>query len=399
MYIATRYTQNQAANTTTVTYSYMLHERNNNFSAYSCTTYLQYKTNGATSYTKSYNPATTIQYTAMTTNRYYWMGNSDGTPAIAFTTIPTSGSVASPTGTFSWTFTVNHGATGTAPTTSVNAYMDSNTNATYVPVGTTATYTMSIPAIAASWITQPAITAYSRPSASTLNVSGTAASINFAANNTITYVYNLYVDGALTASTSALAEGAAFSFSNIAISAAASHSVYVTATASGSTSGASNTVTSPGVPSVATGLSAVETSTQSREVTVYWTRGAENGSTMTSQSVAWSTSPTMVGAVGVAVAGTDTSYVITAENALLKLLPNTTYYYTVTETNAVGSNGTSVYSFTTRPSAPMIVPTAGAGLIQRTTAKIWNGTAWVTGTMMVYDGTSPYNVSGWKYLK
>lgn len=239
MYIATRYTQNAATNTTTVTYSYMLHERLNNFSAYSCTTYLQYKTNGATSYTKSYNPSTTIQYTAMTKNSYYWMGNNDGTPAIAFASIPTSGSITSPTGTFSWTFTVNHGATGVAPTTSVNAYMDSNTNASYVPVGTTATYTMSIPSITPYYVTDVAwsATPYTVNATDTKKITpviGTAASINTASNNTITYTYRLYVDGVLNQTTSALAAGTIPTFSEITLSSNQQHSLYVTATDSGS---------------------------------------------------------------------------------------------------------------------------------------------------------------------
>jgi hypothetical protein len=415
LYIPTRMSFNPATNSTTVTYGYMLHERTNNFSTYSCTTYLQYKI-GTAAYIKSYNPATTIQYTAMTTNRYYWMGNNDGTPAIAFTSIPTSGTVASATGTFSWTFTVNHDANGTAPAVLVNAYMDSNTNATYVPVGTTATGTLTTLLNSATYnlnYTGPYYTTgfSSGPTLSRTNNGGTlsitpsnAVVINVASNNAVTYTYEYSINGGAWSGAQTSSAG----WTGISVTPTDQLSVVVRArinnTAQTSTTSAPSTYA--GIPLVATNLSATESSTQSRDVTISWTVGSGNGSTITSQTLEWSTgtsdatfSSGYVG--GVILDATTSSYTITPGSAptggTSVLLPSTNYTYRVTTTNAVGSNGTSVTSrspgFTTRASSPLISPSAGTAPNTRSSTKVWNGTGMVQGQVMVYDGTS------WKYLK
>jgi hypothetical protein len=268
IYIPTNLVYNPSTNTTTVTYSYMMHERTNNFSTYSCTTYAQYKTNGATAYTKSYNPATTIQYTAMTTNRYYWMGNNDGTPTIAFTSIPTTGTITSPTAS-AWSFTVNHDAGATPAATTIQAYIDSNTNVTYVPEGTTITATLTtilgsattnLGYVAPGWtgtgtgvdLSSPTITR-STSDASKINVSVPAgARVNTNINDTIYYGYAYSLDNGVTwstdtvytvtAGTVAVGKVApAHSWSNISITAGNSYTVLTrvraSATATGNTLG------------------------------------------------------------------------------------------------------------------------------------------------------------------
>lgn len=173
-----------------------------------------------------------------------------------------------------------------------------------------------------------------------------------------------------------------------------------------------NTAQYAGSPSVATSLSATESSTQSRDVTISWTLGANNGSALTSQTVEWSTGLTdatfSAGYVGgVILNGTATSYTITPSSAPTAgtsvLSPSTKYSYRVTETNALGSTGTTISdpstTFTTRASSPFVSPSANTAPNTRSSTKVWNGTGMVQGQVMVYDGTTPYNVSGWKYLK
>ncbi len=414
LYVPTNLVYNPTANTTTVTYSYMLHERTNNFSTYSCTTWTQYKTNGAASYTRQYNPATTIQYVAMTTNRYYWMGNNDASPPIAFTSIPTTGSYTSPTAS-AWSFTVNHNASGVAPATTIQAYMDSNTNASYVPVGTTITATLTTILNSAStnlnlvspyFVTNPQIStsSVSRPTPSTIRVKlSTAAATNTAANNTITYVYKLYIDGSLVSTSAAQSEGTLYQFPDISVTPNASHDVYVTATdntGTAGTSGQSSTITSNGIPSVGT-VSATEQSAQSRSVDLVWSAPSANGSTVTSQTVAWSTSPTFATTLGSATFAnsTTTTYTIPHDHATAALGPSTIYYWMVSATNGVGTNTSSISSFTTRASSPFISPSAGATPSTRSSTKVWNGSSMVQAQVMVYDGTTPYNSNGWKYLK
>jgi hypothetical protein len=416
IYVPTRMTFNPATNSTTVVYSYMLHERGNNFSLYSQTTWNQYKTNGAASYTRPYAPSTTAQYTAMTTNSYYWMGNSDNTPPIAFASIPSSGTVSSPTGTWSWSFTVNHDINGSAPATTIQAYCDSNTNASYVPVGTTITATLTTLLNSATYnlnYTAPYYTTgfSSGPTLSRTNNGATlsitpsnAVVINVASNNTVTYTYEYSINGGAWSGATTSSAG----WSNISVTPTDQLSVVVRArinnTAQTSTTSAESTYA--GIPLVATNLSATESSTQSRDVTISWTVGSGNGSTITSQTLEWSTgtsdatfSSGYVG--GVILDATTSSYTITPGSAptggTSVLLPSTNYTYRVTTTNAVGSNGTSVTSgspgFTTRASSPLISPSAGTAPNTRSSTKVWNGSAMVQAQVSVYDGST------WKYLK
>ena len=373
LYIPTRMSFNPATNSTTVTYGYMLHERTNNFSTYSCTTYLQYKI-GTAAYVKSYNPATTIQYTAMTINRYYWMGNNDGTPAIAFTSIPTSGTVASPTGTFSWTFTVNHDANGTAPAVLVNAYMDSNTNATYVPVGTTATGTLTTLLNSATYnlnYTGPYYTTgfSSGPTLSRTNNGGTlsitpsnAVVINVASNNAVTYTYEYSINGGAWSG----AQSSPAGWSNISVTPTDQLSVVVRArinnTAQTSTTSAASTYAA--IPNAPTITSVVESDTQSRDVTVSWTVPSSNGSTITTQRVYWATDAAITQNVFYQDFNdaTTTSYTIPSNRSTGKLNPSTTYYYYVQAYNSVGWNGSAVSSSSTRASSGLVSPSANTAI-------------------------------------
>lgn len=405
LYIPTRMSYNAAANTTTVTYGYMLHERTNNFSTYSCTTYLQYKI-GTAAYVKSYNPATTIQYTAMTTNRYYWMGNNDGTPAIAFTSIPTSGTVASPTGTFSWSFTVNHDKDGIAPAVLVNAYMDANTNATYVPVGTTATGTLTTllnsatynlnyrtPYFTTTFSAAPTVTRSNNGATMSITPSN-AVVTNTSANNTVTYTYYYSLDNGSTwlgATTSSAG------WTGISVSPTTNYTNILVKcdTNANSISTTSAAASSAGIPSTPSISSVSESSSQSRDVTVSWTIPANNGSAITSQTLQWFSDSGLTTLVGSQVFNdaTTTSYTILNNRVSGYLNPNTTYYYKITETNSVGSNGSSGFSSSTRPSAPLIVATNNTAPSSRAVVKVWNGTTMATANMMVWNGSS------WQYLK
>ena len=401
-------TPNAATNTTTIRCSYILHEGGNNFSQYSCTTYFRYKI-GTAAYVDLYRPSTTIQYSAMTTNSYYWIGNN--TLYLAGSTAP----YTVPSSAYDWTFTINHNADGTVPTTVLNGYFDSNTNATYVPVGTTNTFdiTSTVAAITPYFTVGCPTPTVTRPTANTIRVSvAGGATTNTAANNAITYTYSLYVNGSFATSTTG-GEGASVTFSDVTISADSRPSIYVIVSSSTATS-TSSTIYSDGYPSIATGLSATESSPQSRNVTIQWTPGAANNTsnTLSSQTLEWSTgmsdatfSAGYVG--GVTLNGTASSYTITPDSAPTAgtsvLLPSTKYSYRITATNTVGSNGTSIVdpttTFTTRASSPFISPSANTVPNTRSSTKVWNGTSMVQAKVMVYDGTTPYNANGWKYLK
>lgn len=417
IYVPTLTTYNPATNTTSVTYSYMLHARLNNFSQYSCTTYAQYKTNGAAGYTKSYNPATTIQYYAATTNRYYWMGNNDGTPPIAFTSIPTTGTVTSPASS-AWSFTVNHDASGGAPATTIQAYMDSNTNTSYVPAATTITATLTanltspttnLNYATPTWSSGISITSVSRRSGNPSIIDivfAAGAKINTNINNTVYYDYGYSFDNVNWTNSSAQTVSAGNSAPTVTLSpsvnAAQNYStIYLRVRASAASAmttiinTSSTTGSSAGVPSVATSVSATEDSAQSRDVTISWTPGQDNGSAITLQTLAWSTDSSLSTGVTVQTFADNTtgSYNILNNRSTGKLLPNTTYYYKLTMSNSVGDNGTSIFSFTTRSSTPKVVPTGGTVPTTRSILKVRNGSGFVPAQARVFDGTN------WIYLK
>jgi hypothetical protein len=61
--------------------------------------------------------------------------------------------------------------------------------------------------------------------------------------------------------------------------------------------------------------------------------------------------------------------------------------------NAVGDNGTSVYSFTTRSSTPKISTTVNGLPTTRSTLKVMTAGGMVSAQARVFDGTT------WQYLK
>jgi hypothetical protein len=77
-----------------------------------------------------------------------------------------------------------------------------------------------------------------------------------------------------------------------------------------------------------------------------------------------------------------------------------TYTFTVRATNLdSGTVATSSQTITIKGLGPLVSPSAGATPSTRGSVKVWNGTSFADGTMRVYDGTTPYSLSGWKYLK
>jgi hypothetical protein len=75
------------------------------------------------------------------------------------------------------------------------------------------------------------------------------------------------------------------------------------------------------------------------------------------------------------------------------------YSVTVTATNGDGLSVSKSVTIVVSALGPLISPSANAAPSVRASVKVWNGTSFVDGQMRVYDGTDPYNISGWKYLK
>jgi hypothetical protein len=75
------------------------------------------------------------------------------------------------------------------------------------------------------------------------------------------------------------------------------------------------------------------------------------------------------------------------------------YSVTVTATNGDGLSVSKSVTIVVSALGPLISPSADAAPSVRASVKVWNGTSFVDGAMRVYDGTDPYNVTGWKYLK
>jgi hypothetical protein len=75
------------------------------------------------------------------------------------------------------------------------------------------------------------------------------------------------------------------------------------------------------------------------------------------------------------------------------------YSVTVTATNDDGFSVSKSVTIVVKALGPKVSPTNGAAPTTRSTAKVWNGTSFVEAVVKVYDGTTPYNANGWKYLR
>ena len=92
---------------------------------------------------------------------------------------------------------------------------------------------------------------------------------------------------------------------------------------------------------------------------------------------------------------------LTRTNATISGTPLVAGSYSVTikATNVDGLSVSKSVTIVVAGLGPLVSPSADAAPSVRGTVKTWNGTSFVDATMRVYDGTDPYNITGWKYLK
>jgi hypothetical protein len=222
---------------------------------------------------------------------------------------------------------------------------------------------------------------------------------NTSVNNTVTYTYQYSFDGTTWyGNTNTAPIGASAWTVNAGTapftSAAASYTVYVRCvTNSNGLTTPNISATSVGVPSLPTTISAAEDTNQSRQVRISWTPGSDNGSALTNQTLVWSPNSDLSGATSTTITPGTNYYDIASNRSTGALLPNKTYYYKLTMSNAVGDNGTSVYSFTTRSSTPKISTTVNGLPTTRSTLKVMTAGGMVSAQARVFDGTT------WQYLK
>jgi hypothetical protein len=138
---------------------------------------------------------------------------------------------------------------------------------------------------------------------------------------------------ATTETVTGLTAGSAYTFKVAAIN----------AEGTGSQSTASGSVTIPNVPSAPNAPTVAKSGTTA--IVVSWTAPANNGSAITSYTINEYTKsgPTYTLVHTFTPSGTGTTYTATG------LTSTTTYYYTVSATNAVGSGAASGYSAGTTP--------------------------------------------------
>lgn len=124
---------------------------------------------------------------------------------------------------------------------------------------------------------------------------------------------------------------------------------------------------------------------------------------------AYSSSATFSQATGGGAASTTLTYSMTGTlpagltrtNNTISGTPTTpgSYSVTIRATNLDGYYVEKSVTIVVSALGPKVSPTDGSAPTTRATAKVWNGTAFVTAETKVYDGTTPYDSNGWKYLK
>lgn len=322
-------TQDIQANTSTIQASYILQETNNNFVQYSATTYLRYSTTGsfaAGNYGNYYSPSSTIQYSANTLNTYYWIGNSTLNQETQVDTPPSSA--------YQWSTTIDHDSSGAPPAYfMIRGYFDSNTNTTYVPEGTIATYDLVanglIPDIPTVLLTGSSITAsVNRNSGtSTLNISSNAVSTNTGSG--ALYQYALSTDGVTWSNWST---GVSTPSWSVSITAAQKYWVKVRAYTA-TTSVESSSVTSNGIPS--TPAKPTISNVVTTNLRLSWVAPASNGSSITSYTIQASSSGGAYSNLVTGISPSATYYDLT------NLTIAATYTFKIIAINSVGSSEAS----------------------------------------------------------
>lgn len=269
------FAQNEDSNSTTVYCSYIIQNTVNPYSGYTATTYLQKKTNADSSYVDLYRPSTTISYsmaTASTTNynAVYWIGNNTRNQESQIYNPPTTA--------YQFSFVVNHDATGAAPATSIKGYFDSNTSESYNVDQATATATLTtyLPnyRVLLKSGSSISVSALSRPTTSTLNI--TASTVYTNTGVSPTYEYSLDNGSTWQGAQSSP------SWTNIAITAAQQYTVKVKSYTAEDAGIVSSGASSPGIPNAPI-IQAV--SKNAKQVSITWTAGSSNGSTVSGYRV------------------------------------------------------------------------------------------------------------------
>lgn len=380
-------TQNIQNNTSTIQASYILQETNNNFSTYSCTTYLRSSTTGSFAtgnYTNLYNPSSTIQYSAMTTNTYYWIGNSTLNQETQIDTAPSSAYI--------FTQTISHDSAGNPPAYyMLRGYIDSNTNTTYVPEGTIATYDLvanglidTIPIVFKTG-QSIAVSTASRPTTSTLSFSGNTVLTNTGA--TPTYQYSLSTDGGSTWG-AWTGDKSSPSWTNISITAAQQYNIRIRAyTATDTVTESGTGYASYGIPSTVSAPSISNVVTTN--LTLSWTAPANNGATISSYTIQASTNNGTSWS-NLATGITSTTYDATG------LTIAATYRFRILAINSVGTSAAGTTEIYWSPSQFISAYgyryTSGNTKVAIAMAARYTGNA---GDSVVVNGTT---YTGWKML-